>query len=242
MKKGYAICFNEWALDKSIKSELGLLLIISSLTAEKGYCYASNSYFSKLFDIDQVSVSRKIKKLEQKGYVKIDYEYRGSEVVNREIRLTKMLTDHIQKSQSTINKNVKDNSTSNNNTSIKRERENPAQKNSETEWDGQVNLNIPSLKDRQREQQKDAYATTTAIDFLRNNYPSRYEQQFKMKFSAKIKDQQHFISTFNDTVDIEGLTYNPRTLFARLNKYATYWVKNQGKFSNKPKGGKTGML
>ena len=39
---GYAICFNDWALDKSIKNELGLLLIISSLCAKEGYCYATN--------------------------------------------------------------------------------------------------------------------------------------------------------------------------------------------------------
>ena len=29
INNGYAICFNEWSLDKSIKNELGLLLIIS---------------------------------------------------------------------------------------------------------------------------------------------------------------------------------------------------------------------
>ena len=40
MENGYSICFNEWALDQTIKNELGLLLIISSLSAEKGYCYA----------------------------------------------------------------------------------------------------------------------------------------------------------------------------------------------------------
>ena len=31
MDQGYSICLNIWALDKDIKSELGLLLIISSL-------------------------------------------------------------------------------------------------------------------------------------------------------------------------------------------------------------------
>ena len=115
MKNGYALCLNEWAIDKTIKSELGLLLIVSSLTAENGYCYASNSYFSKLFEINEVSVSRKLKKLIKKGYISISYEKRGAEVIKREIRLTKMLTDGLQKDQSTINKNVKENNTSNNN-------------------------------------------------------------------------------------------------------------------------------
>lgn len=112
MKNGYAICFNEWALDKDIKNELGLLVIISSLTAEKGYCFASNNYFSKLFDIPEENISRKIKKLEQKGYITIEYEKRGCEIINRLLRLTKISIDDCQNYQSTIDKNVKDNNIS----------------------------------------------------------------------------------------------------------------------------------
>lgn len=115
---GYAICFNEWIFDNKIRNELSLLLLISSLTAEKGYCYASNKYFAELFKMSEVSISRKIKKLEKLGHVKIDYEKRGCEIKVRFIRLTKMLTDDYQKCKSTINKNVKENNTSINNTSI----------------------------------------------------------------------------------------------------------------------------
>lgn len=115
---GYAICFNEWIFDNRIRNELSLLLLISSLTAESGYCFASNQYFAEKFDLDEVSICRKIKKLEKCGYIRIDYEKRGCEVIKRYIRLTKMLTDDLQKNQSTINKNVKDNNTSINNTSI----------------------------------------------------------------------------------------------------------------------------
>ena len=104
MQNGYSICFNEWALDKSIKNELGLLNIISSLTAEKGYCYASNSYFSKLFDIPEETVSRKIKKLERKGYLIITYKKRGCEIVNRGIRI--VYPNDYQESQSTVDENV----------------------------------------------------------------------------------------------------------------------------------------
>ena len=72
MKEGYSICFNEWALDKDIKDELGLLLIISSLTAEKGYCYASNDYLAKIFETSVVTISRKIKILEEKNILKLN--------------------------------------------------------------------------------------------------------------------------------------------------------------------------
>ena len=113
MEDGYSICFNEWALDKNIKDELGLLLIISSLTAEKGYCYASNDYLAKIFETSVVTISRKIKILEEKKYIEIEYEKKGCLVISRKIRLTKMLTAINKNVNRTINKNVKENNISN---------------------------------------------------------------------------------------------------------------------------------
>ena len=122
-KDGYAICFNEWSLDKEIKNDLGLLLIISGLTSKNGVCFASNEYFAALFNITTISVSRKIKNLEKAGYITLEYEKRGCEVTRRNIRLTKMLTDGYQKRQPTVNKNVKENNTSNiKKSTIKKER------------------------------------------------------------------------------------------------------------------------
>lgn len=120
LNEGYAICLNEWALDKEIKNELGLLLIISSLTAEKGYCFASNEYFAKLFDTDVAQISKKIAKLSKKGYLNVEYTKRGSEVTERKIRLSKMTFDRCQKSQPTDVKNDKYNITSNNNIYVHR--------------------------------------------------------------------------------------------------------------------------
>lgn len=117
MRKGYSICLNEWALDKDIKNELGLLLIISSLCAEKGYCYASNEYLSKLFNISEVAISQRIKKLEGKGYIEISYTKRGCEVTSRELRLKSTLTDDLSELKPTIKANLKEKSISNNNTS-----------------------------------------------------------------------------------------------------------------------------
>lgn len=117
LENGYSICFNEWALDKEIKNELGLLLIISSLCAKEGYCYASNEYLSMIFNEPEQTISRKIKKLKDKNYITIEYEKRGCEVIKREIRLTKMLIDGYQKCEPTVNKNVKDNNISINNIS-----------------------------------------------------------------------------------------------------------------------------
>ena len=115
MNEGYSICLNEWALDKDIKNELGLLLIISSLCAEKGFCFASNSYLANIFHITEISVSMKLKKLEKKEYIKIKYEYRGCQVVSREIRLKNILTEDYKKIEPTIKNNFKDNNISINN-------------------------------------------------------------------------------------------------------------------------------
>lgn len=123
LKHGYSICMNEWAFDKEIKNELGLLLIISSLTAKNGYCYASNRFFSELFNVDEDTISRKIKLLERKCYITIEYDKRGCEVVERRIRLAKMSTDDRQKNQPTTDKNVGENNISINNTSINNEEE-----------------------------------------------------------------------------------------------------------------------
>lgn len=118
MNNGYSICFNEWALDSEIKDELGLLLIISSLCAEKGHCWATNEYFAKLFNVSEVTISRKIKKLENKNYITIEYEKRGCEVKKRTIRLTKLIIDGYQSCYSTINKVDKENNINNKNTNI----------------------------------------------------------------------------------------------------------------------------
>lgn len=112
MENGYSICFNKWALDKDIKNELNLLLIISSLCAEKGYCWATNEYLGKLFDISEETISRKLKILENKNYIIIEYKKRGCEVIERKIRLTKISIDDYQKYQSTIDENVKENNIS----------------------------------------------------------------------------------------------------------------------------------
>lgn len=115
MNNGYSICLNKWALDKDIKNELGLLLIISSLCAEKGYCYASNNYLAKIFDITEVSISSKISKLEKKGYISVEYQKRGCEIISREIRLKNILIDDLKIFNSTVKKNFKDNNISINN-------------------------------------------------------------------------------------------------------------------------------
>ena len=116
MNDGYSICLNTWALDKEIKNELGLLLIISGLTAKCGYCHATNTYFAELFNTTESSISKKIKKLEEKNYINIEYDKRGTQIISRKIRLSEITMDRCQNEQWTVVKNDKENITSINNT------------------------------------------------------------------------------------------------------------------------------
>ncbi len=126
MENGYNNCSNKLAFDKRIRTELGLLMAISSLSAKYGYCVSSNLYLSVLFECSEETISRKLSKLEKIGYLFIEYKFRGSEIVSRKIiptyirnlPLTKTSTDHCVKRQPTIDESIKDKNTINKNTNI----------------------------------------------------------------------------------------------------------------------------
>ena len=204
MENGYAICMNEWALDKDIKNELGLLLIISSLCAEKGYCFASNKYLGELFDLPEQTISRKIKILEEKKYITIEYKKRGCEIIDRKIRLTKMLTDDKQNCEPTINKNVKDNNTSINNTSINKKEKYKKEKYFEEE-----ELNDLFNEFLEIRKKKKAVNSERAINMLIKKL-SKYDDITKMKMIEQ--------SIVNSWKDIYELKEQKKTSTDRMNE------------------------
>ena len=122
---GYAICFNQWLFDDRIKSQLRLLLLIASLSAKEGYCYASNQYLAEKFKTTPENISRQIGILRDYGYIKTEDEKFGAVVTNRKIKIVafenlststavdendnavnKNVNRGYQKDQPTINKNV----------------------------------------------------------------------------------------------------------------------------------------
>ncbi|TDL39423.1 alpha/beta hydrolase [Macrococcoides bohemicum] len=66
-------------------SEKLLFAEITSLTNTKGYCYASNNYFSNLYDVSKNTISRRINRLASLGYLKIEMVYEGKEITQRKI-------------------------------------------------------------------------------------------------------------------------------------------------------------
>ena len=106
---------------------------IAALCNKHGICWATNSYFAKLYNTTNVTISRWIKVLKEKGYISIEIVYKddGKTIDRRNISIVKTpinkndngcsqeCNEGINKNDNTpINKNVKENNTSMNNTSI----------------------------------------------------------------------------------------------------------------------------
>ena len=94
---------------------------ITSLCNKEGYCYASNKYFSKLYKVNKVSISRWINLLVKKGY--IDTEILKKEknksidkrvIYIKNIPINKIVNTYKQNCIYPINKNVKENNINNN--------------------------------------------------------------------------------------------------------------------------------
>ena len=82
---------------------------ITALSEKHGYCFASNSYFAKIYGVSNVTVSRWIGSLKEKGYLSIEIDQE-----NGNVRHIKIDTPHnkndkrvLTKTIRPINKNVK---------------------------------------------------------------------------------------------------------------------------------------
>lgn len=104
---------------------------ITALCNEKGYCWASNSYFAELYKVSKETVSRWISKLEKLGYIRTEliYEQGTKSVKERRIYIygdpiDKNINRYRQNNQypideninTPIDKNIKENNTVFNNT------------------------------------------------------------------------------------------------------------------------------
>ena len=129
-KNYYAIIPANVRYDEELKPNAKLLYgEITALANEKGYCWASNSYFSKLYGVSKETVSRWINNLENKGYIytQLIYKEGSKEIKERRIYITpidKKVNTYCQNNQypidkkvnTPIDKKVKENNTVSNNT------------------------------------------------------------------------------------------------------------------------------
>ena len=89
-KSYYAIIPATVRYDKELPANAKLLYgEITALCNEKGYCWAGNDYFAKLYKVSKTSVSKWISKLIEQGYITSEIIYRegSKEILHRYLRI-----------------------------------------------------------------------------------------------------------------------------------------------------------
>lgn len=115
----YAILSADVRYNSDLSAQEKLLYAeITALSNKDGLCTASNPYFSRLYSLSEVTISRQIKHLEELGLITVKYDKAGTKVTKRfistVIKNVNGIANTINKNVSgTINKNVKENNTSN---------------------------------------------------------------------------------------------------------------------------------
>ncbi|SUM69865.1 DnaD domain protein [Staphylococcus nepalensis] len=103
---------------------------ITALSNKYGYCTASNGYFSRLYDVTKVTVSRRISHLKELNHIHVEIVREGKEIKQRKIFPITNISTPINTNDNTpinnsvgspINTNVKENNTRENITSINRD-------------------------------------------------------------------------------------------------------------------------
>src|SRR5690625_3809559 len=89
-KSYYAIIPANVRYDKNLTNGAKLLYgEITALCNQEGYCWASNSYFAKLYAVSNRTISKWISQLVNKGYItrEVDYKEGTKEVERRLLRI-----------------------------------------------------------------------------------------------------------------------------------------------------------
>jgi predicted HTH transcriptional regulator len=116
-KSYYAIIPANVRYDPNLKDKAKLLYgEITALCNERGYCWATNEYFAKLYKVNKTTISRLIRNLIESGYIKshIIYKEGTKEIDKRYILLAQEGIDEI--ANRGIDEIAKENNTYINNT------------------------------------------------------------------------------------------------------------------------------
>lgn len=114
----YAVIPAEVRYDNRLRPNVKLMYAeITALCGMNGKCFASNKYFSELYDKSKGTISGWISELVKYGYIKTEYTYKNGtkEIDNRYIKIMKGGMD--ENSNALLQKTLKSNTT-NTNTNI----------------------------------------------------------------------------------------------------------------------------
>lgn len=78
-----------WLTKELTQQEKLMLVEIDSLEDEEKGCYASNKHFTELFGINSSRISQIVQNLIKKGFINVEYERNGKEIVSRHIRINR---------------------------------------------------------------------------------------------------------------------------------------------------------
>ena len=86
-----------------------LLIIILSLCKQKGYCWATNEYFAKLFNVRKQTISKSISSLSKNNYIELKFDNSEKNNSKRIIQISEALTKIISGIKENMNTSVNKN-------------------------------------------------------------------------------------------------------------------------------------
>ena len=86
-----------------------LLIHIISLCKKNGYCWATNRYFCDIYNVTQVTISKRISNLVTFGYIKTEYDNKGTNNSKRIIKLSEVLNLKLKSIKDNYNTSYKQN-------------------------------------------------------------------------------------------------------------------------------------
>ena len=102
----YAIIPANVRYDNRLKANEKLMYgEIVCLSNKNGYCFASNKYFSELYEVSPQAISGWVKNLERCGYITCEYLHNGTEIKERRISINPQTNS--TKLEKGINKTLK---------------------------------------------------------------------------------------------------------------------------------------
>lgn len=95
--------------DNNLTSLEKLLLIeIISLCKQKGYCWATNKYFSNTNNVSRTTISKSINNIASCNYIKIEYDNKKLNNSKRKIRLSEVLNIELNSIKENLNTSIKE--------------------------------------------------------------------------------------------------------------------------------------
>lgn len=86
-----------------------LLIHIISLCKKNGYCWYTNRYFRDIYNVTQVTISKSISNLATFGYIKTQYDNKGTNNSKRIIKLSEVLNLKLKSIKDNYNTDYKQN-------------------------------------------------------------------------------------------------------------------------------------